>query len=69
MSSESYVKDISKTVESRLVEEEKQLTRIVKSLLLSSYRPKLDVSEILGPDASNWFQNIIIILNLIVELG
>ena len=56
-------------MESRLAEEGKQLTRIVKSLLLSSYRPKLDVSEILGPDASNWFQNIIIILNWIVELG
>ena len=33
------------------------------------YQPELDVSEILGLDTSNWFQNLIGILNWIVELG
>ena len=69
MSSESYVKAAIKTVQLRLEEDYKQLTCIVKTPKMSGYRPELDVSEILGPDASNWFQNLIIILNLIVELG
>ena len=69
MSSESYVKDTIKTVVLQLVEEEKYLTRIAKSPLLSGYQPKLDVSEILGPDDANWFQKPIRILNWIFELG
>ena len=43
--------------------------RIAKSPQLNRYRPELDVLEILGPDAANWFQNIIGILNWILELG
>ena len=56
-------------MELRLVGEDKQLTLISKSPLLSGYQPELDVSDIIVPDAANWFQNIIGILNWIVELG
>ena len=69
MSSESYVKAAIKTVKSWLSEEDKQLTRIAKAPPSSRYQPELDVLDILGPDATNWFQNIIRILNWIVELG
>ena len=69
MTSDSYVKATIKTVESRLTEEYKQLMRITKSLLTSGYQNDIDVLEILGPDADNWFQHLIGILNWIVELG
>ena len=53
----------------QLSEEGKQLTRISKYPLPSRYQPELYVSDILGPGASSWLQNIIGILNWIVELG
>ena len=56
-------------MESRLTEDYKQLTRIAKSLLTSEYQNDIDVSEILGPDADNWFRHLIGILNWILELG
>ena len=66
---DSYVKAAINTLESQLSEEDKQLTRIAKAPLRGGYQPEFDLSEILGPDAANWFQNLIGILNWIVELG
>ena len=43
--------------------------RIAEAPLQSRYQPELDVSEILGPDACNYFQNLIRIINWIVEQG
>ena len=65
---DSYVKTAIKTMESQFTEEDKHLKLITKSPLLSGYRPEFDVSEILGSDAGNWIQNLIVILNCIVEL-
>ena len=69
MSPESYFKATIYTAESKLEEEDKQLTRIAKYPLPSGYQPGFDVLEILGPDTANSFQNITVIINRIVELG
>ena len=45
------------------------MTRITKAPLPSGYLPEIDVSEIIGPDTANWFQNISGILNWIVDIG
>ena len=69
MRSGSNVKVVIKTVESRLAEEDKHMTRISKAPLPSEYRPKIDFLGITGPDSANWFQNFIEILNWIIEIS
>ena len=69
MSYDSYFTAASKTVESQLAEEDKHLTRIDKASLISEYWPEIGVLEILGSDATNWFQNLIGILNWVVGIG
>eukprot|EP00978_Attheya_sp_CCMP212_P014980 scaffold38463_cov27-Attheya_sp.AAC.2 len=73
MSSDNYVKDAVKTVEQKLSEIGKQLISARNSKISGptspGYHPELDISQELGPEKANYYQNLIGVLRWTVELG
>jgi hypothetical protein len=69
MSSQNYITNAIKTIESELMKVGKALSTNVKTPLSSGYRPELDITPLLGPEKTNYFQNLIGILRWAIELG
>jgi hypothetical protein len=69
MSSDEYVAEAVKNVQTKLSEVNRSLKSKVSTPLAPSYRPELDVSALLSDEQANYFQNLIGILRWTVELG
>ena len=68
-SSGNYVKEAIKTVETWCSGHGFRLPSKVKTALSPTYRPELDVSEVLASDAASWYRSAIGILRWSCELG
>jgi hypothetical protein len=69
MSTEKYLKEAIRIVESDLNKLDRWLPGNVPTPLSSGYRPELDVSALLDDDFTNWYQRLVGILRWAVELG
>jgi hypothetical protein len=69
MSSNEYVTNAIKTVETELAKWDKKLSTKAITPLASGYRPELDASHYLDDDRTNYYQSLIGILCWAVELG
>jgi hypothetical protein len=69
MSSQHYISNAIKTVETELSKAGKTLSPNVRTPISNGYRPELDVTPLLGPEKANYYQNLIGILRWVVELG
>ncbi len=69
MSSEKYVKEAIHNVELELAKNNQRLPTKVSTPFSSIYRPELDVSTLLNPSQTNYYQQIIGVLRWMVELG
>jgi len=71
MSSDSYVKNAIKEVESELAQmkEPMQLPKRTSTPLAAGYRPELDMSKPLDGDRQNYYQGLIGVLRWVCELG
>ena len=68
-SSAGYVKEAIKTAEKWCMENGFRLSTKAKTAISFTYRPELDVSEVLEPDAAKWYQGAIGVLRWANELG
>ena len=69
MSADDYVKASVANVEQELLKTGKKLGTKVTGVISSGYRPELDTTVLLGPEAHNYYQNLIGVLRWAVELG
>lgn len=67
--SSQYVRAAIKNVETYLAKSGRSLPRKAATPIQTSYRPELDVSDVLDPTEAAYFQSLIGILRWIVELG
>jgi hypothetical protein len=69
MSSEKYVKEAIHNVELELAKNNQRLPTKVSTPFSSNYRPELDISSMLNPSQTNYYQQIIGVLRWMAELG
>lgn len=69
MSSQHYVNNAIKTVESELLKAGKTLLSNVKTPISCGYPPEFNATPLLGPERANYYQNLIEILRWAFELG
>lgn len=69
MSSDEYIGNAIRDVETKLSEKGRRLSTKVSTPLSQGYRPELDVSKELNDEDANYYQNLIGILRWSVELG
>ncbi len=68
-SSEQYVKEAVKNVESELLKTNYVLVTTATRPMSSGYRPELDISPVLDDIQANWYQNLLGVLRWATELG
>ena len=69
MSADSYVKASIKNVEHEMAKTQRKLPVCVDCPMSPAYRPELDVSPLLSPELTNYYQNLVGVLRWSVELG
>ncbi|MGH7954981.1 MAG: hypothetical protein ACREOZ_03385, partial [Gloeomargaritales cyanobacterium] len=69
LSSEQYVTNAIKNVESELLKIDLKLPSKASTPMSNGYRPELDVSPLLDDERANYYQNLIGVLRWAVELG
>lgn len=68
-SSSHYIQTVIKNLEDWLRERNMKLPNKAETPLVSTYRPEMDVSDLLDPEDANYYQSLIGTLRWIVEIG